>query len=102
MFDDAKKSKLYDNVTLHVLAGLGRECLMDQEGIYGDQYAMQSLCPNAKEEGIIFQPSEFGVELFLWAYGRGDLGIHSFLKRKNQFEPIEGIAIPSGCLKTRS
>jgi hypothetical protein len=32
-----------------------------------------------EEDGIIFQPSALGVELFLWANGRGEIPVWEFL-----------------------
>jgi hypothetical protein len=33
-----------------------------------------------QENGILYQPSTLGVELFLWAHGRGDIPVWEFLK----------------------
>jgi len=55
----------------------------------------------ATEVGIIFQPSALGVELFLWAYGKPDLDVNSFLDIANQFEIDSRVNITSGYQKTK-
>lgn len=67
-------------VIAHSLFGLEREKLITtfisttKEDLAND-YGVE-----AKGSGIIFQPSTLGVELFLWAHGRGEIPVWDFLR----------------------
>lgn len=45
---------------------------------------------------IIFSPSGFGAELFLWAIGRGDVFPNQLLSSDIRIEPIDDLEIPPG------
>ena len=62
----------------HAIVGLVKESLIEENFVLG---------PNVHQgnAGILFQPSAVGAELFLWAYGRGDLHIANFLDPEVRF-----------------
>jgi hypothetical protein len=97
MFNAQAQSPFYDNVTSHILAGLARESLIGQFQ-YGSFEFTHRLTPSMPKEGIIFEPTHLGAELFLWAYGHSDMGVHEFLKPEKQFKVMDGVTLPSGCL----
>jgi hypothetical protein len=63
----------------HVMFGLAKEDLIDQSFQFGPKDHMAKQFGETVDAGIVFAPSALGVELFLWAYGRGDLNIAKFL-----------------------
>ena len=44
--------------------------------------------------GITFEPSPFGMELFLWAHGMGYVPHQQFLNNKLEIWPLDGINLP--------
>jgi hypothetical protein len=69
------------NVLAHVMFGLAREALIDNDFVYGTLAEMKQHYQRATTEGIAFAPSPLGTDLFLWAHGRGDLNINSLLDK---------------------
>lgn len=63
----------------HILFGLHREGLIDADFEVGSTAEMQRYVPDADRPGLIFTPSALGIELFLWAHGRGDATISEIL-----------------------
>ncbi len=56
----------------HTLFGLHNDGLIEQEFTFGRMEFMRERFADANEGGIICQPSAFGTELFLWAFGHSD------------------------------
>jgi hypothetical protein len=50
--------------------------------------------------GLIFQPTIGGVEVFLWAYGKGALPYESFFESENKFELDSTVVIGEGYFST--
>lgn len=63
----------------HVMFGLAKEDLIGEGFHFGPKDAMVKTYGENVDAGIVFAPSALGVELFLWAYGRGELNIANFL-----------------------
>jgi hypothetical protein len=63
----------------HVMFGLVREALIETEFLFGDPGLLKSRYPRADVYGILFSPSVLGVELFLWAHGKGSLHTNEIL-----------------------
>jgi hypothetical protein len=80
----------------HVMFGLAKEDLIDQSFHFGPKDDMRILYGETIDEGIVFGPSALGAELFLWAYGRGDLNIANFLDPEIQFVSETQIVIAPG------
>ncbi len=76
-----------------VMSGLARENLIEKdfEVIGGEKTAY---CGG--EDGIVFCPTDFGVELFLWGNGRGNTSVIDFLKPECEFSFDTKIQIPTG------
>ena len=103
------------NLTQHIMHGLEKEGLIDHYFRFGDtesikmefEYSVMGFQKKTKsldaptEGGIIIQPTVRGVELFLWAYGKGDLPIPSFLSEENDFPLESGVKILPGSRKVR-
>ena len=63
----------------HVMFGLAKEGLIEQSFQFGPEEYMRNKYGDSVGVGLVFAPSALGVELFLWAYGKGDLHIARFL-----------------------
>jgi hypothetical protein len=63
----------------HVMFGLVREGLLDNDFEFGGADHVKTKFPAADRPGLILAPSALGVELYLWALGRGELGTNSIL-----------------------
>ena len=48
------------------------------------------------KQGIVFAPSAIGVELFMWAHGKGQAIIAAFLNSDMQFKPESDIMVVDG------
>lgn len=68
-----------DIILSHVMFGLTREDLIESPFQFGKQEHVRQFYAAAKSGGILFAPSALGVELFLWAHGRGDLPMSAIL-----------------------
>jgi hypothetical protein len=68
-----------ESISAHVLFGLTRERLIDDAFLVGSAEDLRKLYRAADEPGVVFAPSTLGVELFLWAHGRGDVPLKAFL-----------------------
>lgn len=64
-----------------IMSGLARESLIgrDFEIIGGEKTAY---CGG---NGLVFQPTALGAELFLWAHGKSDLPLTEFFNKENEF-----------------
>jgi hypothetical protein len=63
----------------HVLFGLSREKLIEDDFSFGSPEHNKRLYSGVDVWGVLFSPSALGIELFLWAHGRGDLNATMFL-----------------------
>ena len=79
-------------ISSSVMSGLARENLIqnDFEVIGGEKTAY---CGG---DGIVFIPTDLGVELFLWVNGKNDIPVTEFLNTKYQFSFDTQIQIPEG------
>lgn len=73
------------NLIAHSIFGLQKEDLIGQSFCYGDVEYINKHFKDATEPGIIFTPTNLGVELMMWAYGLGQLPIGSFFKSEVEF-----------------
>jgi hypothetical protein len=72
-------------ILTHVMFGLTKEGLIGPQFHFGPKEEMSKLYGQTIGDGIVFQPSALGAELFLWAYGRGDLQVSRLLNSDVQF-----------------
>jgi hypothetical protein len=82
----------------HIMWGLVNEDLIDRNFLMGSGDDLKKLYQDATT-GILLRPSAHGVELFLWAYGKGHYIINNFVQDTQKFEIIEGVDIVDGSLK---
>lgn len=82
-------------LTLHSLFGLRREDLIGEEfGCGSAEVLSKGHMLHPPGPGIVFQPSAYGAELFLWAYGYGNIPLRIFLTEELEFSNISDISIP--------
>jgi hypothetical protein len=74
-----------------IMSGLARESLIgrDFEVIGGEKTAF---CGG---NGIVFQPTDLGTELFLWAHGKSGLPLTEFLKSYHEFSFEMELQLPA-------
>lgn len=81
-----------DAIVGHVFFGLHDDSLIEDRFLYGPKEIIEREYQNAESEGIICQPSATGVQLFLWAFGKGD-SVHDEIF-KPDFDPkIDGVEL---------
>jgi hypothetical protein len=85
-----------DTLLVHALVGLGRESLIDPNYAKGDSNTLHTLGYLGTDQGLIVQPSPYGVELFLYAIGAGHLPLNVFLLPGFTVVKLESIASPAG------
>lgn len=76
----------------HSIWGLDKEELIATFR-YGSKEYLESRYQNANKAGIIIQPSNLGIELFMWAYGYGQQAINSFFNKNIEFNNVQNILI---------
>ncbi len=85
----------------HVMFGLARENLIDDHFEFGGVDHIRKAFVKAEQPGLVFTPSALGVELFLWANGRGDLALNSILDQSIRLKSGVQISTAPGILSTR-
>ncbi len=83
----------------HVFFGLAREELIGRDFASGDGDHIREQhhdFDNATGGGIVISPSSLGVELYMWAHGKGTIPINNFLARGLDFENDMHVEIISG------
>jgi hypothetical protein len=83
-------------VLSHAIIGLVRESLIDSNYNFGPVDHLKEHYSAAPGYGILVRPSSFGVELFHWAHGRGDVSIHRFLDPTVEFRSSVRIVTVAG------
>lgn len=90
-------------LSIHVMNGLARESLVDNYWCSGSPELLEpGLGWLPSKQGIVFAPSAIGVELFMWAHGKGDARINTFLNSNLRFEPASDVKIKNGSRKKRA
>lgn len=90
----------FSQIIGHVMHGLSREQLIEESFRTGDPDYLSGDWKDVSQSGIIFIPSLLGAELFLWAYGYGNVHTFHFLDPRYHF-PIKGnISIPKNAIGT--
>jgi hypothetical protein len=84
-----------NSIMSHVMFGLARERLIEDEFHFGGVDYIKRYYATATTPGFIFIPSALGVELLLWATGQGRLHISQFLTKDITFAEHE-LTIPPG------
>lgn len=77
----------------HSVWGLNKENLIANTLTYGPVDYIKKRYAKANTGGIFVQPSSLGIELFMWAYGYGELHTNSFFKKTIIFPNDQNILI---------
>ena len=77
----------------HSINGLIKEDLIDNWFQTGTIEYLKKAFPDVNDEGIILQPSRLGIELFYWAFGKGQENPRGFLLESVNFDNVEAILI---------
>jgi hypothetical protein len=92
---DIQSSEDFVALVPHILYGLDRECLISPKYRFGGMNYLNEGHPGAATgDGMILVPSPLGIELFLWAYGRGRLAGQELLSPTLELKPVTGIVYP--------
>lgn len=88
----------FGQIQSHALWGLTNSSLI-QTMVYGHEEFIKGHFSAATGPGLIIAPSSFGIELFLWAHGRGDIAPDEFLNSEVEIEPENDVVINPGSVK---
>lgn len=83
------------SIMTHVMFGLARERLIEDQFHFGGVDYIKRYVPSATVPGFVFTPSALGAELLLWATGQAKVHISEFLSQETVF-PEHEIIIPEG------
>lgn len=95
---DFSAGELVQRVSIaeHVMFGLDRESLIGRFQ-YGQWYKLRTSADQVFRsetfQGIEFQPTVIGAELFLSAHGLGNKGINAIFDPNLTFKPLDGIVL---------
>ena len=81
----------------HCMAGLSRLNLITKYA-YGSKEHISKYYPEANSEGILFTPSHFGAELYLWVHGYSNILVNNFFDKEIQFVKSELLSLPDGAI----
>src|SRR5262249_51042342 len=76
----------FDILAHHVVVGLSREYLIENFYHMGGLDYIKKQFPDADQPGVLVCPSPFGVELFHWAHGMGNIQLDELFSPNVQFE----------------
>lgn len=82
----------------HIIMGLLRLDLIEPDYAFGDQEIVKSFYSKADTAGIFFEPTIFGIELYLWAHGCSNLEPKYIINKDAQFEKSAVLDIPDGAV----
>ncbi|MDO1514552.1 hypothetical protein Q2T41_18005 [Maribacter confluentis] len=82
----------FDTLMTHSIWGLNKEELIENFS-YGPADYLKTKFSDANESGIIIQPSNLGVELFMWAFGYGQKSNNEFFASETEFKTDQKIII---------
>lgn len=85
----------WGNLLSHVMWGLNKEELITNFSWGGEDHIKKKF-KHAESNGIIFQPTKMGVELFMWAFGHGQKNPNDFFKEDITFSSEIEIQIGEG------
>jgi hypothetical protein len=93
-FAEEEKQNCY-NLLTHAIWGLDKEELITGFS-YGDKNHVSKKFAAAGTDGILYQPTQMGVELFMWAYGHGQKNSNGFFDKNLVFPNEHDIKIGEG------
>lgn len=83
------------SLVAHSIFGLSKDNLI-QGIMVGTKKVLSETFRKSPSEGIIFEPSQLGVELFMWVHGLGNLDFDKFLSSETKIKTEKGIDLPNG------
>ena len=89
-----KEAESVNDLTAHSIWGLDKEDLIDQFMYGTPEYLnkdFQEKCIN--EDGIVFQPTVIGAQLFMWAFGYGQMDVNKLFDKQIVFNDDTEIKI---------
>lgn len=93
-FSDVEKPA---EIVAHCLFGLHEHGLIGEDFCSGrPDFLKERLGIQVVEGGLVCSPTALGVELYLWAHGKGSRSLESFLDPSEIFEYPPEIVIPEG------
>jgi hypothetical protein len=98
----SKEQEHFNQLTGHALFGLVKEDLIGENYTYAREEEMKRRFGDKVRTGLVFTPTGLGVELFLWAHGRGDLHVKALLEPEITFSSETKINIPAGYFALRT
>ncbi len=87
-----EESKKWSDLLSHAIWGLNKEELLTGFS-WGNKEHVQKTFEFALTDGIVYQPTKLGVELFMWAYGHGQEPVNNFFSNKMIFNNTQEIII---------
>jgi hypothetical protein len=90
--DDSERDD-FDSLWLHIINGLQREDLLDDEYIYGPAEHLQRWYPRVDfgRGGVVFRTATLGIELFAAAHGQRGDPVHTFVDPDSDFGTVAGV-----------
>jgi hypothetical protein len=79
----------------HALNGLAREALIGDHFAGGGVEDLKKHGDDVKSAGVFIVPALLGIELFMWAYGKGRLAPTTMFSADADFQPLRYVAYPS-------
>lgn len=98
---DIPKEHLRDIILPHTLWGLSRLDLITNFA-QGSVDVVKKYYGEADVPGIVFTPTVFGIELYMWACGFSDTPRNKFLDPNTQFVKSKVLDIPKGAVPTKT
>ena len=86
---DIEIKRKRDSILSASLFGLHKGGFLEDAG-FGSTETLRKIYGHSYPPGIVIKPSFHGAELFLYAFGMGDVSVEDFLKTEIQYD-IEGI-----------
>ena len=86
----------------HIWHGLFSDGLIEGQWQFGGRASLKSIFPKVPDDGIICRPSALGAELYLWAFGYGELPLESIFSSALVTEIEDLPSIVSGAVPTKS
>lgn len=84
---DFSESELHqvDSIFSHAFGGLVQEGLILDRYSYGPRSYLNSIDSRLTDDGVVFVPTIGGIELYLWAFGKGEKSVDYIIS--SEFQP---------------
>lgn len=88
---DVKKEM---SIMAHSLSGLSRADLIVNSFEFSDPSSLEKRGVKVDQHAFLIEPTITGLELFVWAHGKGEAGLDAFLSPKLAGEPDLDVKLP--------